>query len=67
MNDPQQLVLDMGLSFSQALDLLLHSKSMGTLDLGLILNLNGFVCAFEEKIILLSCSHIHVQKAMTGS
>lgn len=68
MNDPQQLVLDVGLSISQALDLLLHSKSMGTLDLGVTLNLNGLTCAFEKrKNILLSCSHINAQKTMAGS
>lgn len=35
LNDPQQLVMDVGLSISQLLNLL-HSKNMVTLDLDLI-------------------------------
>lgn len=57
VNDPQQLVLD----------LLLHPKSMGILDLGVTLNLNGLTCAFEKKSILLSCSYINAQKTMICS
>lgn len=49
MNDPQQLVMDVGVSISQILDAL-HSESIETLDLGVTLNLNGLICAFEKKV-----------------